>query len=82
MTKAELITALAAVGINGDAVKDKTNAELEAMLQEQETGDTIAPGKAICTKRGILGEGEPVTAEDLNGGEQTLDDLKAKGYII
>jgi hypothetical protein len=44
-------------------------------------GFAVAPGKAITTKRGILGGGEPVTVRDLGGGQGALDALLDKGFL-
>lgn len=41
----------------------------------------ILPGKAITSKRGILGPGDAVTANDLSGGQETLDMRIASGHI-
>lgn len=41
----------------------------------------VAEGKAITSKRGVLGPGEEVRAEYFVGGEETLQSLKKQGMI-
>lgn len=42
----------------------------------------VAEGKAITSKRGILACGAEVTAADLAGGQEALDTLVEKKYIV
>lgn len=42
---------------------------------------SVAEGKAITSKRGVLGPGEEVRAEYFVGGEETLQSLKKQGMI-
>ena len=42
----------------------------------------VADGKAITSKRGILGEGETVSSRDLHGGHETLTQCISKGLIV
>lgn len=42
---------------------------------------TVVEGKAITTRRGLLKSGREITAEDLTGGQESLDILISKGYI-
>ena len=42
----------------------------------------IAPGKAITSKKGVLGPGKEVKAEYLNGGQKTMDASIQSGHII
>lgn len=42
---------------------------------------SVAEGKAITSKRGVLGPGEEVRAEYFVGGEETLQLLKKQGTI-
>lgn len=44
--------------------------------------DVVATGKAITSKKGILGPGDEVKAGYLSGGESTLKDLQKKGFIV
>lgn len=44
-------------------------------------GPVVANGKAITTLRGIRSEGDPITAEMLPGGADTLKDLIERGFI-
>jgi hypothetical protein len=41
----------------------------------------IAEGKAVTSKRGILGPGTEVKVEYLTGGATSLDELVAAGYV-
>ena len=41
----------------------------------------VVKGKAITTKRGILGPGEEVTAKDFHAGEQRLRELVEAGVV-
>lgn len=74
------------VKINPDAdTSGKNEAELTAMLQELAAKQAnpeykVAAGKSLSTRRGIKGPGATITAEMVNG-EETLKDLKDKGYI-
>ncbi len=43
---------------------------------------TVAKGKSITSKRGILADGAGVTAKDLAGGEEALETLVDAGYVI
>ncbi len=43
---------------------------------------SVAKGKALTTKRGILGEGKEVKPEYVAGGEATLARLTEAGYIV
>ena len=47
----------------------------------------VAPGKSITTRRGILGEGEPIEARDLDdlkkeGGGDRIRDFVKTGHIV
>ena len=43
---------------------------------------SIAKGKAITTKRGILSDGDEIKAEDLNGGQKAIDAFVKTKHII
>lgn len=58
-----------------DAAGDETEDEVEAYPY------SIKAGKSVTSKRGILGEGEEVKAEDLPGGKETLEDLIVRGFV-
>ena len=45
------------------------------------TSYKIAAGKAVTSKRGILAEGEAVTAADFPGGQKSLDALVESGAV-
>ncbi len=42
----------------------------------------IAPGKAVTSKRGVLGEGDACEADNFAGGEDTLKNLVKNGFVI
>ena len=43
---------------------------------------SVAPGKAITSKRGILDSGSEVKADDLAGGKESLKSLIKSGHVI
>jgi hypothetical protein len=75
-----------------------TNAELVALKKEldaytpdaDEAADeaeapapyTIAPGKAVTSLKGVVGEGKAVTAGHFTGGGETLAALVKAGLVI
>jgi len=42
----------------------------------------VASGKSLTCRRAIIGEGEPVCAEHVTGGQVTLDALVKAKYVI
>ena len=50
--------------------------------KKKPSGPVVAEGKSITTKRGILADGEPITPEDLAGGEEAFGQLAEAGYIV
>ncbi len=42
----------------------------------------IAPGKAVTSLRGVLGEGDSCEADNFAGGEDTLRNLVKNGFVI
>lgn len=42
---------------------------------------TIAKGKSVTSKKGILGEGKEVKVEFLAGGKDSLDALVRAGFV-
>ena len=43
---------------------------------------TVATGKAITCKKGVLGEGEEIKETFLAGGKKDLDNLVKKGFVV
>lgn len=43
---------------------------------------TIAEGKSITTKRGILADGDEIKAKDLSGGKDAIDKFIKTGHIV
>ena len=74
---------LAALLVDMRATADTvTNTEAEAAeAVEVTTGPTVAAGKSITTKRGILVAGDAIAASDLAGGEAAFAQLVAKKYV-
>lgn len=65
-----------------EETKAKAKAEAEAKAKKEARKDTVADGRSLITKRGILGPGQPVTASDLKGGAAAFSRLKSKGFIL
>lgn len=72
---------------------DKTRADAQAQAKaEQEANKpaevpepapfTIAEGKALTSKKGILGPGDEVKPEYLPGGQDTIDKFVKSGHIV
>jgi len=68
----------------------KNAAEVKAVATKKKAEDaknakkspfTIAKGKAITTKRGILGEGDEIKIKDLEGGKEAIDSFVKSGHI-
>ena len=43
---------------------------------------TVAPGKALTSRRGILAEGAEIAAGDLPGGQTAIDAFVESGHIV
>jgi len=72
-------------------IKSKKEAEsaLKAEEKERRKVARVAKGKSITCARGVVAEGQPVTArdfcrfaEDIHEGQERLGDLAALGYIV
>lgn len=78
----ELAAFLAEAKAPTDTVTDaEADAEAEAAAVDAPAGPTIAKGKSITSKRGILAGGDSVTAGDLAGGESAFAALVKAGHI-
>ena len=76
----------------GDAAKEAAEAKAAAKLAKEEKAAeekaakkppyTIADGKAITTKRGILAEGDEIKVKDLPGGKESLDAFIKTGHVV
>lgn len=54
----------------------------EPIEEMEEVPDfTVAKGKALTSMRGILGEGEGISADDLTGGADALEALVEAGHV-
>jgi hypothetical protein len=59
----------------------------EAVKEDEATEEkkppfSVAPGKAITSKRGILSEGDEVKAEDFPTGDKALKAFVKSGHIV
>lgn len=43
---------------------------------------SVASGKSITSRRGILAPGDEIKAEDLAGGKETLDKFVKSGHVV
>lgn len=87
-TKTELAAEIAEITgaeVNAD---DHKHDELEAMLADAKAtadvtaGYTVAAGKAITTKRGILADGAKIEERDLAGGDDAIAAFVKSGHIV
>lgn len=60
-------------------LEDDTNTDPEVATQRKV--HTVANNKAITTRRGLMGPGREIGADDLTGGQESLDFLISKGYV-
>lgn len=60
---------------------EETKAAADKKAPQEGSSFYLLPGKAITSKRGILGPGDAVTASDLSGGQETLDVRIESGHI-
>ena len=75
----------------GDSAKEGAEAKVEAKAQKKADEKaakkkkkppfTIAAGKSITTKRGILADGDEIKAADLAGGSKAINDFVETGHI-
>ena len=68
-------TTIADSGDTGDDKESEPEPEVKAPF-------TIAEGKSITTKRGILGPDEEIKAADLSGGQTAVNAFVKSGHII
>lgn len=64
-----------------DAADAKKAATAEKAKPKKKPPFTVAKGKSITTKRGILADGEEIKAEDLGGGQESINDFVNSGMI-
>lgn len=97
-TNNELIEAInaeaEALGVDAPATEGLTNTKLANALRdlkqqsaepeqvEEKHGHFVAKGSAITTARGILSDGDEITADDLPGGKETLAAFVKSGHIV
>jgi hypothetical protein len=43
---------------------------------------SVASGKSITSRRGILAPGDEIKAEDLSGGKESLDKFVKSGHVV
>ena len=51
-------------------------------IESADAGYTVADGKSLTTKRGILGDGAQIKAEDLAGGQEAIDAFLKSGHVV
>lgn len=78
---AELVSDLKAKKKDADTVTQADTPPKVEPAPKPKARYTLAEGKALCTLRGILGEGEPITAKDVKGGQSVIDKFVRTGYI-
>lgn len=87
-----IVPAADAEAFEGDNTHDELTAMLKAAEANAEAAKTAPPpvvevyevceGKAVTTiKRGIMSEGDEVTAADFGGGNEALDALYQKNVV-
>lgn len=65
-----------------DAAKAKVEAEeAKAEAAKKKPPFYVEKGKAITSKRGILGEGDEIKADDLAGGKEALEAFIKSGHV-
>lgn len=69
------------------AAKDAAQAKEDAAAAKEEEAAkkppfSVAPGKAITSKRGILSDGAEIKADDLAGGKESLDAFVKSGHVV
>ena len=71
-------------GLKGsDAAAAQADEDAAAQaLADAEKPYTVAKGKAITSKRGILSDGDEVRASDFAGGDEAFAALCKKGHIV
>ncbi len=75
----ELVTDLSDKLANADKPKAP---EAPKVKPAKKAPYVIAPGKAVTSKRGVLGEGDACEADNFAGGEDTLKNLVKNGFVI
>jgi len=61
---------------------DAKKAKAKAKAAEAKPPYYLADGKSITTKRGLLGPGREIKAEDLAGGQKALDGFVKTKHVI
>lgn len=64
------------------AEKKEAAAKAEEEAAAKKPPFSVAPGKAITSKRGILSDGDEIEVGDLAGGEEALDALVKSYHVI
>ena len=81
-------------GVDVPDTKDLKNDQLAALLSDLKKSEaeavevieapeyTVATGKSITSKRGILSDGDEVFATDFSGGKETLEAFIKSKHIV
>jgi hypothetical protein len=67
---------------DADQQKSEDKKDVKKPVAVKRPPFSVAKGKAITSKRGILSNGAEVSAEDLGGGKTALDALVKSGHIV
>lgn len=63
------------------AAKAKEEADEAKAKEGKKPPFSVAAGKAITSKRGILSDGDEIKADDLAGGKEALDAFVKSGHV-
>ena len=63
------------------AAKAKEEADEAKAKEGKKPPFSVASGKAITSKRGILSDGDEIKADDLAGGKEALDAFVKSGHV-
>lgn len=64
-------------------INQAEHAKVEAAAQEEQLPPySLAKGKSLTTKRGILSDGDEITASHLAGGQKALDAFVKSGHVV
>ena len=73
----------ALVSLVSDLRAKKRDADTDTQADElQSSGPVVAQGRAVTTRRGVLGPGEAIFAKDVTGGDKTLQNLIKAGIVV
>lgn len=71
----------AAKGAKENETQKEVKAEAVAEAENEKPPFYLMPGKALTSKRGILGPGEEIKPGDIAGGEEALNNFVKSGHV-